>query len=144
MWDYYTEVEQALKIAGPVNYPWGPKRPRYPYRAHEVNAAGIVLARGCEALGIPWVPTPLATVSAPRGLSPPCVYRGFCTLGCSTNAKQSALITWIPRAVAAGAEIRDLAMAGRIEVDHTGQAIGVHYHREGAWHFQRTRNVVVA
>ena len=23
MWSYYTEVEQALKIAGPVNYPWG-------------------------------------------------------------------------------------------------------------------------
>ena len=37
--------------------------------------------------------------------------------GCSTNAKQSALVTWIPRAVAAGAEIRDLAMVGRIETD---------------------------
>lgn len=30
MWRYYAEVEQALKIAGPVRYPWGPKRPRYP------------------------------------------------------------------------------------------------------------------
>jgi len=29
MWTYYTEVENALKISGPVNYPWGPKRPRY-------------------------------------------------------------------------------------------------------------------
>ena len=33
MWHYYAEVEQALKISGPVSYPWGPKRPRYPYRA---------------------------------------------------------------------------------------------------------------
>jgi choline dehydrogenase-like flavoprotein len=80
MWRYYGEVEQALKIAGPVTYPWGPKRPRYPYRPHEVNAAGLVLAKGAEALGIKWGPTPLATVSAPRGQSPPCVYRGFCTL----------------------------------------------------------------
>ena len=24
MWHYYTEVEQALKISGPVDYPWGP------------------------------------------------------------------------------------------------------------------------
>ena len=79
MWDYYSEVEQALKISGPVNYPWGPKRPRYPYRPHEVNAAGLVLAKGAEALGIDWAPTPLATVSAPRGRSPPCVYRGFCS-----------------------------------------------------------------
>ncbi|HEY0423042.1 MAG TPA: GMC family oxidoreductase, partial [Rhodopila sp.] len=30
MWHYYGEAEQALKIAGPVTYPWGPKRPRYP------------------------------------------------------------------------------------------------------------------
>jgi choline dehydrogenase-like flavoprotein len=144
MWSYYTEVEQALKIAGPVSYPWGPKRPRYPYRAHALNAAALALAEGCEKLGIAWSETPLATLSAPRGLAHPCVYRGFCVTGCSTNAKQSALVTWIPRAVAAGAEIRDLAMAGRIEVDASGDAVGVHYHREGAWRFQRARNVVVA
>ena len=144
MWDYYTEVEQALKISGPLRYPWGPKRPRYPYRPHEVNAAGLVLAKGAEALGIDWTPTPLATVSAPRGLSPPCVYRGMCVIGCSTNAKQSALITWIPRAIAAGAEIRDLAMVGRIETNDRGRVAGVHYLREGRWRFQKARNVVVA
>jgi choline dehydrogenase-like flavoprotein len=144
MWDYYREVEQTLKISGPVNYPWGPPRPRYPYRAHEVNAAGLVLARGCEALGLKWTPTPLATISAPRGLAHPCVYRGFCTIGCSTNAKQSALITWIPRAVRAGAEIRDLAMVGRVETDQAGLCTGVHYLREGQWRFQKARNVVVA
>ena len=144
MWHYYDEVEQTLKISGPVRYPWGPKRPRYPYRPHEVNAAGLVLAKGAEAMGIDWVPTPLATVSAPRDLSPPCVYRGFCTIGCSTNAKQSVLITWLPRALAAGAEIRDLAMVGRVAVSDAGRAIGVEYHREGRWRFQRARNVVVA
>ena len=145
MWRYYSEVEQALKISGPVRYPWGPRRPRYPYRPHELNAAALVLARGAEAMGIAWAPTPLATVSAPRGRSPPCVYRGFCQSGCSTNAKQSALITWIPRAISAGAEIRDLAMVGRVETDaSTGLATGVHYCREGKWRFQRARHVVVA
>jgi choline dehydrogenase-like flavoprotein len=144
MWHYYTQVEQALKISGPTRYPWGPKRPRYPYREHELNAAAWVLARGAEAMGIEWTPTPLATVSAPRGLSPPCVYRGFCVSGCATNAKQSALITWIPRAVAAGAEIRDLAMVGRIMLNHRDRAIGVQYIREGRWQFQRARHVVVA
>ncbi len=144
MWTYYAEVEAALKISGPVNYPWGPQRPRYPYRPHELNAAALVLAEGAEALGIGWSPTPLATVSAPRGHSPPCVYRGMCVIGCSTNAKQSVLITWLPRALAAGAEIRDLAMVGRIEHDDNGRATGVHYMREGVWRFQRARNVVVA
>jgi len=144
MWTYYTEVENALKISGPVNYPWGPKRPRYPYRAHELNAAALVLAEGAEALGIAWSPTPLATVSAPRGHSPPCVYRGMCVIGCSTNAKQSVLVARLPRALAAGAEIRDLAMVGRIEHDAQGRVTGVHYQREGRWRFQHARNVVVA
>ena len=96
-----------------------------------------MLARGAEALGIDWTPTPLATLSAPRGLAPPCVYRGFCVIGCSTNAKQSVLVTWLPRALAAGAEIRDLAMVGRVEHDDAGRATGVHYLREGRWRFQR-------
>lgn len=144
MWRYYAEVEQACKIAGPVRYPWGPKRGRYPYRAHEVNASGQVLARGAEALGIDWAPTPLATLSAPRGRAAPCAYRGMCKIGCSTNAKQSVLLTYIPRALAAGAEIRDLAMVTRVKTDARGRATGVEYHRDGQRRFQRARNVVVA
>ena len=35
-------------------------------------------------------------------------------------------------------------MVGRIETGPDGRATGVQYHREGAWHFQRARNVVVA
>ena len=144
MWNYYTQAERALAISGPVSYPWGPKRPRYPYRAHELNGAAEVLARGAEAMGYRWTPTPLATVSAPRGNSPSCVYRGFCRVGCSTNAKQSQLVTFVPRSIRAGAEIRDLAMAGRIEVDSNDRATGVHYFRDGRWRFQKARHVVVA
>ena len=144
MWKYYGQAERALAISGPLTYPWGPKRPRYPYRAHELNGAAEVLARGAEAMGYDWTPTPLATVSAPRGNSPSCVYRGFCRVGCSTNAKQSQLVTFIPRALRAGAEIRDLAMAGRIEVDAAGRASGVHYFRDGQWRFQKARGVIVA
>ncbi|HEX2079876.1 MAG TPA: GMC family oxidoreductase [Longimicrobium sp.] len=141
---YYRQVERALQVAGPVRYPWGPPRPRYPRRAHRLNAAAQVFARGCDALGIPWAEAPLATLSSPRGEAPPCVYRGFCAVGCSTNAKQSALTTWIPRALAAGAEIRDLAMVGRVEVGPAGRATGVLYHRAGEWRRQRARRVVVA
>ena len=142
MWGWYAKAERALSISGPTRYPWGPKRPAYPYRAHDINGAGDLLARGCEAMGIDWTPTPLATVSAPHGKSPPCVYRGFCRFGCSTNAKQSQLVAFIPRAIKAGAEIRDLAMVGRIETDRNGRATGVHYTREGRWRFQKAKNVV--
>lgn len=148
MWHYYAQAERAMNISGPLTYPWGPKRPRYPYRAHELNTAGKLLAKGCEAIGIDWTETPLATLSAPHagpeGKSPPCVYRGFCRFGCSTNAKRSSLTVWIPRALAAGAEVRDLAMVGRIETSPDGRATGVHYHRGDCWHFQRARNVIVS
>lgn len=144
MWAYYDQVEKALSISGPLTYPWGPPRPAYPYRPLPLNACAQTMAAGCEALGVAWSPMPLATVSAPRGKSPPCVQRGFCRFGCSTNAKQSALTVWIPRALAAGAEVRDLAMVGRIELDPSGRASGVHYAREGRWRFQKARQVVVA
>jgi len=147
-WDeiepYYEEAEEMLQISGPLSYPWGRRRRRYPRRAHELNSAAIVLARGCERMGIPWSAAPIATLSSPRGLAHPCVYRGFCVIGCTTNAKQSVLVTWIPRAIDAGAEVRDLAMAGRIEIDRAGRATGVHYCREGAWRFQKARQVIVA
>ena len=141
---YYEEAEEALKISGPLRYPWGKRRKRYPYRAHPVNAAGLVLARGCEAIGVKWSPLPLATLSAPRGMAHPCVYRGFCAYGCSTNAKQSVLVTFIPRALKAGAEVRDLSMVGKIEMGKDGRATGLHYHRNGSWSFQKARNVVAA
>jgi choline dehydrogenase-like flavoprotein len=141
---YYEEVEEMLQVSGPVAYPWGRRRSRYPRRAHDLNAAAIVLARGCERMGIQWSPAPLATLSSPRGLAHPCVYRGFCAFGCSTNAKQSVLVTWIPRAIECGAEIRDLSMVGRIDIDASHRASGVHYHRQGRWRFQKARHVVVA
>jgi choline dehydrogenase-like flavoprotein len=140
---YYGEVERALAVAGPVRYPWGPQRGPYPYRPHPLNASGLVLARGAEKLGVEWSATPLATVSAPRGSSPPCVYRGFCNFGCSTNAKQSALVVWIPRALAAGAEVRDMAMVTRVAMGQDGRATGVVYRREGRERLQKARNVAV-
>ena len=141
---YYEEAEDMLQVSGPLSYPWGPPRRRYPRRPHPVSGSAEVLARGCERMGIPWVPSPIATLSSPRGLAHPCVYRGFCLFGCSTNAKQSVLVTWIPRAIEHGAEVRDLAMVGRIEIDKHGAASGVHYERAGAWRFQRARHVVAA
>jgi choline dehydrogenase-like flavoprotein len=142
---YYRKAERALAISGPVRYPWGPPREPYPYRPHPMNAPAQLLALGAEKLGVAWAMTPLATVSAPRGRSPPCVYRGYCNFGCSTNAKQSALIVWAHQAVANGAEIRDMAMVGRIETNPAGDRVtGVHYHRSGAWRFQKAKNVVVA
>jgi choline dehydrogenase-like flavoprotein len=143
---YYEEVEDALQIAGPTHYLWGKRRRRYPQREHELNASAQVLVRGCTRLGIPVAPAPIATLSAPHRGRPPCVYRGFCNYGCTTNAKSSILVTYIPRAIRAGAEVRPDSMAARIEHDGRGRVTGVLHFRKGSDELfrQRAKNVVVA
>ena len=143
---YYEEVEEALQIAGPTLYPWGRRRKRYPQREHELNASAQVLVRGCTKLGIPVAPASIATLSAPHRDRPPCVYRGFCNYGCTTNAKSSILVTYIPRAIISGAEIRPNSMVAQIEHNKHGHITGVLYFRNGSagLHRQRARNVVVA
>jgi choline dehydrogenase-like flavoprotein len=143
---YYDEVEEALQIAGPSHYPWGKRRRRYPQREHELNASAQVLVRGCMKLGIPVAPAPIATLSAPYKDRPPCVYRGFCNYGCTTNAKSSILVTYIPRAIRAGAEMRPNAMAARIEHNAHGRVTGVLHFRKGnrELFLQRAKNVIVA
>src|SRR5687768_2847512 len=111
-----------------------------------MSAKAEVLVRGCAALGIPVAPAPVSTLSAPHRDRPPCVYRGFCNYGCTTNAKSSTLVTYIPRAVRAGAEVRPNAMAARIEHDARGRVTGVLHFRDGseALHRQRARHVIVS
>ena len=110
--------DAQINISGPLTYPWGPKRPRYPYRAHELNEPANCSPRDARRSASngpkPRSPRSPRRMRA-RGQVPPCAYRGFCRFGCTTNAKQLGPHGWIPRALAAGAEIRDLAMVGRIE-----------------------------
>ena len=127
---YYDRVEKELGISGPVTWPWGPKRRGpYPYREHPFNAVAELFIRGCDKLDIGWAPAPLATISAPKGDRPPCVYRGWCIYGCSTNAKSSTLVTYIPKAVRAGAEIRANCMATRVNLGSDGRAQSITYIR---------------
>jgi choline dehydrogenase-like flavoprotein len=143
---YYEEVERDLHITGPTFYPWGRRRHRYPQREHELNASARVLVYGCTALGIPAAPAPVATLSAPWRDRPPCVYRGFCNYGCTTNAKSSILVTYVPRAIAAGAEVRPNCMVAQVTHDESGRATGVLYFRgsdTSELQRQRARNVAV-
>lgn len=127
---YYDEVERELGIAGPLDWPWdAPRRGAYPYRPHQLNGVGEVLARGCDALGIRWRPGAIATLSAPKDERPPCVYRGWCMYGCTTDAKSSTLVTYVRSAQKAGAQIRPNSMAFRVNTDSSGRAHSVSYYR---------------
>ncbi|MGB6985404.1 MAG: GMC family oxidoreductase [Candidatus Aquilonibacter sp.] len=91
---YFERMEQRLSI-----HPWNePPNPN--------NAA---LARGAKTLGID-------TAVIPRNVKG-CYNLGYCGMGCPTNAKQSMLVTTIPRALDRGATLIVQSRAQRLHFD---------------------------
>lgn len=82
----------------------------------EMNAQNSVLARGCEALGLPWRTIPRNT----KG----CGDCGHCGLGCRKGAKRSMPRTFLRDAVESGAEIVARCSADRVLVER-GRVVGV-------------------
>lgn len=76
------------------------------------NPQNRVILDGAAALG--WAARP-AAINA-RG----CVRAGLCGLGCRYGAKQSTLVTYVPRALAAGARLFSDVRAERIEMRERG------------------------
>ncbi len=143
---YYDELEAFLGVAGPAAYPWGVARGPYPQPAHAVNGAGELMARGCAALGIRTSPAPNAALSRRsagdgHGARGVCTNRGFCQAGCSTGAKASMDVTFLPAAVAAGAEVRTGAFVTTLETGSDGAISAVVYQQDGVEHRQPCRAV---
>lgn len=139
---YYAEVEAILGVSGPKTYPWGPPR-QYPSPPLPLNGPALLMERGCNALGIRTSPAANAALSSPYfipglGWRAACTNRGFCQAGCTVGAKASMDVTFIPLAVAAGAEIRPECFVTRIET-RGDQVTGVVYIKEGMEHRQRCR-----
>ncbi len=147
---YYDELEAFLGVSGPAPYPWGPaRRAGYPLAPLPANGAARLMARGCEALGIRTAPGPNAALSAPRdqpgyGRRPACSNRGFCQAGCSTGAKASMDVTFVPAAEAAGAEVRPGCFVTGFERDGAGRVAAVVYDAGGVERRQRCRAVFVS
>ncbi|MBA3443352.1 MAG: GMC family oxidoreductase [Gemmatimonadales bacterium] len=138
---YYDELERLLGVSGPTPYPWGPPRAPYPLPPLPLNGAARLMQRGCEVLGIRTSPAANAALSAPYfqegiGWRPACTNRGFCQAGCSTGAKGSADVTFIPLALKAGAELRAESFATRLIIDRGKQVSGVVYVHKGREHHQ--------
>ena len=146
---YYDELEQFLGISGPASYPWGPVRRRsYPLAPLPLNGAAQLMQRACARLGIRTSPAANAALSARYyqegiGWREACTNRGFCQAGCSTGAKASMDVTFIPLAVKHGAEIRPDSFVTVIERDAQGRVTGVVYTQNGEQKRQRCRHLFV-
>jgi choline dehydrogenase-like flavoprotein len=134
---YYDRVEHELQLSGPERMPWGPHPHAYPQPPHRLTARDLVVARGMENLGIRWTPNALAILTGRHQGRSPCMNYGYCQWGCKSRAKSSMHVTYAPKAVLAGAEIRTNARAVQLDLDdHTDNITGVVYVQGGATHRQ--------
>lgn len=78
-------------------------------RLDQVNTNNMVTWNGLESLG--WHKDLLS-----RNVRN-CAHTGYCSVGCAIDAKQSMLVTMIPDAVRAGADVYANAWVERVEVD---------------------------
>lgn len=144
---YYDEIEQFLGVSGPSPYPWGPaRRKAYALPPLPLNSAAVRMQRGCAALGIRTSPAANAALSAPYyqpgvGWRPVCTNRGFCQAGCSVGAKASMDVTYIPIAIANGAEVRSECYVTELPLDTQGRIREVVYTKDGQTYRQRCRHV---
>src|SRR5215211_2899884 len=128
---YYDRVEAELALSGPEQMPWGPHQYAYPQPPHRLTARDLLIARGMDALGIAWTENALAILTGRHEGRSPCMNYGYCQWGCKSRAKSSMHVTYVPKAVRAGAEIRDQARATFIESEPGGHVTGITYQKDG-------------
>lgn len=138
---YFAEIEEFLGVSGPASYPWDEGR-RYPLPPVARNAPAQAMARGCEALGLVATDAPAGLVTRDRhqpkwGQRQSCVNCGSCHQGCRNGAKATMDTSFLPLAVAAGAEIRPDSSVTGFEQDVAGEITGVVYRHEGRERRQR-------
>lgn len=142
---YYEQVEAFIGVSGPQAYPWDAAR-RYPLPPVLRNGPADLMAGACDSLGIRWADAPAAVVSREfesegGPVRHGCINCGFCHQGCRTGAKASMDVTYLPLAVAKGAEIRPDCFVHGLERGSDGRITAVIYTHEGREKRQRCRAV---
>lgn len=145
---YIVEVENTIGVSGPTPYPWDPRR-TYLEPPVERNASADMMAVGTDRLGIRATDAPSAMLSRGRNQPHHGERRASQNLGSihqgeSYGTKATTANTYLPAAVAAGAEIRPDSMVHAIELDALGRVSGVVYRHDGREIRQRCAALVLA
>ncbi|MFK7730341.1 MAG: GMC oxidoreductase [Pseudomonadales bacterium] len=143
---FYDRIQDDVGVSGDANAEkWRPPGKPYPLPPLPVFAQGRVIAKGFEHLGMQTAPIPMAVKSQPYKGRSACLYDGWCDAGCPIGALANPLVTYLPRAIKAGAGIQHDATVARVLHDSSGKkAIGVEYHdKTGAAHTVFANQVVL-
>jgi len=153
----YDRVEHEVGVSGqagniggtidPHGNPFeGPRKRGYPMPPLRGTEFLEKMATAARSLGWHPFPGPAAINSRPYQNRSGCMYHGFCNRGgCHVDAKNSTMVTTIPRAQATGhLKVVQRAHATTIEVDAKGRVTGVNYLTDGVEYFQPAKAVLVA
>ncbi len=144
---YFDEIEKFLGVSGPADYLWGAKHDSsYPLPPLPLNGAAQLMKRGCDKLNIKTSPAANAALSAPYfqkdiGWRAACTNRGFCQAGCTTGAKASMDVTYIPLAIYHGAEVRSKSFVTEFDLNNSDKISAVVYSFNGKMQRQKCKNV---
>ncbi|HUB03360.1 MAG TPA: GMC family oxidoreductase [Terriglobales bacterium] len=124
---YYTRVEKMIGVASTVqnrrSNPDGVYLPPFNFRCFD-----WILQKGCEKVGVPYLPDRIAQLTVAHAGHPACHYCGDCTFGCEVGAFFSSPWFLLPSAESSGnLELRTNAIARSILIDGEGNASGVAY-----------------
>jgi choline dehydrogenase-like flavoprotein len=142
---FYDLSDRLTGVAGLTGDPSQPPRSPRGTTPLAIGEFGETMARGFEKLGWHWWVSDGAIVSEPYDGRPGCNRCGPCDLGCPTGARASADVTFWPRALRNGAELRTGCRVREITVDSNGRANGVRYYdARGALREQPAPLIVLA
>ncbi len=112
---FYDQVQREVGISGDAEAEvWRPAGDPYPMPPLAVSVQGETVAKGFEAAGLRTAPLPQAINSVEYDGRPACLYDGWCDAGCPIGALANPLVTYLPRAAQAGAEVRPGSVVTRL------------------------------
>src|SRR5438067_3150896 len=119
---YYDKVAKDIGVSGDAKAEeiWRPAGAPYPMPPMKTFRSGEVWLKGFEAAGIRMVPAAVAMNSTEYKGRPPCIYDGWCHVGCPTGALANPLVTYLGDAQKAGTEVRPLSTVTRVLTNGQG------------------------
>jgi choline dehydrogenase-like flavoprotein len=142
---FYDLSDRITGVAGLTGDPSQPPRANRGTPPVRIGPLGETMARGFDSLGWHWWVSDGAILSEAYDGRPGCNLCGPCDLGCPTGARASADVTFWPRALRHGVELRTGCRVREITLTPDGHVRGaLYYGPDGAVREQTAAVVVVA
>ncbi len=141
---YYERNDAQMGVSGLAGDPAYPPKPARAMPPLPIGRLGMAAARGFDRMGWHWWPVDAAVNSIAHDGRAGCNHCGPCLIGCVNRAKSSVDVTYWPKAINNGVELRDRCIVQEIVIEGA-RATSVRY-RDGAGgeHLQRASYIVVA